>query len=183
VSSREFLKVTPRSIDLDTSSYRVGAGMQYHLNSHTSLALRADRRYWSDGNRSVAAEGQLRRILLYRKPFMIDAGLMNRLEQFKRDTHFAAGFFTPDQYRRHDGFLGIHGEVGRWLTYEVRGSGGAHKVIHAADYRPGWEFTSSTSIWFTRSLGLYASYQRRNYSLLARDGWYQGFYFGLTVRQ
>jgi Flp pilus assembly protein TadD len=182
-SSREFLKLTPRAVDRDISSYRLAAGAQYHFNSRTSLAVDAARRYWSDANRSFASEATLKHILYYRRPFMVDAGILNRWERFERDTKFAAGFFTPEHYWRHDSFLGLHGEIGRHVTYEMRGAGGAQKLAKASPYRSNWEFASSASLWFTRQLGLYASYQRRNYSLLARTGWYQGFYFGLTVRQ
>ncbi|MBI3664826.1 MAG: hypothetical protein HY236_01135, partial [Acidobacteria bacterium] len=56
------------------------------------------------------------------------------------------------------------------------------QVVRAADYRVDWEVTSSAGIRFARSLRLYGNYQRRNYSLLARNGWYQGFYVSLEAR-
>ena len=182
-SSREFLKVTPRSIDQDVLSYRIGGGVQYAFDSRTSLALHADRRYWSDQNRSVSGDATFRRVLHYQKPFMIDAGLLGHWEQFDLDTEATSGFFTPDRYQRYDGFLGIHGEIGRWLIYEARGAGGAQQVVSGANYRPDWEISSSVGVRLSRALRLSANYQRRNYSLLSRDGWYQGFFVSLSLRQ
>ncbi|HYM09219.1 MAG TPA: tetratricopeptide repeat protein [Bryobacterales bacterium] len=178
-SGREFLMVTPRSMDLDISSYKVAGGAQYAFDSHTSLALHAERRYWSDQNASIAADALLRRILHYHRPFMIDAGALVHWEHYARDTQFASGFFTPDEYRRYDGFMGLHGELGRWVSYEVRGAVGAQRVTQSATYRPDWELTTSANFRLSRSLRFSANYQRRNYSLLSRDGWYQGFYIGL----
>jgi len=181
-AGREFLKVTPRAIDLDISSYRVAGGLQYALDARTTLGAHAGRRYWSDHNRSQFAEGQLRRILHYYKPFMIDAGAQTRWEKFDRDTRFASGFFTPERYRRHDGFLGLHGEFGRRLSYDLRGAAGAQQLARGADYRASWEASSSFTFRLTGPLSLSANYQRRNYSLLARNGWYQGFWVSLAIR-
>lgn len=180
-AGREFLALTPRAIDRDISSYRLAGGVQYALDSRTSLAVRGERRYWSDDNRSLNAETALRRILHYYKPFMVDAGVLSRWEKFDRDTQFASGFFTPDQYRRHDGFLGLHGELGR-LSWELRGAGGAQRVARAADYRPDWEATATATVRLSRVLRLSGGYQRRNYSLLSRDGWYQGFFVSLGIQ-
>jgi hypothetical protein len=69
------------------------------------------------------------------------------------------------------------------LTYELRGAGGTQQVARAAAYRPDWEVTSTAALRLSRSIRLAASYQRRNYGLLSRDGWYQGFYFSLGTRQ
>ena len=182
-SGREFLKVTPRAIDRDVSSYKVAGGVQYAFDSRTSLAMRADRRYWSDENRSIAGEATFRRILHYYKPFMVDAGALSHWEKFDRDTRFESGFFTPEQYRRHDGFMGLHGELGRRVTYDLRGAVGAQLVARGADYRADWEATASTSIRLSRSLRLSANYQRRNYTLVSRNGWYQGFYISLGMQQ
>jgi Flp pilus assembly protein TadD len=181
-ADREFLSVTPRAIDRDISSYRMGAGAQYAFDSRTSLAVRADRHYWSDSNRSMTSDATLRRILHYHKPFLVDGGFLNHWETYARDTQFQAGFFTPDRYLRHDAFLGMHGELRR-LIYEVRGSGGAQQVARSAEYRPDWEITASAGLALGRSLRLSANYQRRNYSLISRDGWYQGFYIALGVRR
>ena len=181
-ASREFLAVTPRAIDHDISSYKGAAGVRYAFDSRTSLEVHGERRYWSDLNRSLAGEGTLRRILHYSKPFLIDGGFLTHWEKFDRDTELEAGFFTPDRYRRHDGVLGLHGEVKRF-SYELRGAGGSQQVARAASYRPDWEFTSTAALRLSRSLRLAASYQRRNYSLLSRDGWYQGFYFSLGTQQ
>ena len=181
-ASREFLGVTPRAIDRDISSYRGAAGVRYAFDSRTSLEVHGERRYWSDSNRSLAGEATVRRIVHRYKPFLVDGGLLTHWEKFDRDTKFEVGFFTPDRYRRHDGFLGLHGELKR-LSYELRGAGGSQQVARAAAYRPDWEFTSTAALRISRSIRLAASYQRRNYSLLSRDGWYQGFYFSLGTQQ
>jgi len=65
----------------------------------------------------------------------------------------------------------------------VRGSGGAQHVARPADYRPDWDFTSSVSFRLGRSLQLSANYQRRNYSLVSKDGWYQGLHFTLGMER
>ncbi len=181
-TGREFLKVTPRAIDSDISSYKLAGGAQYALDSRTSLAAGATRRYWSDNNRSIAGQVTFRRVLHYYKPFMVDAGAFTHWEKFDRDTKFQSGFFTPDRYLRHDGFLGLHGELGRAVLYELRGTAGFQQVARAASYRSDWEIVSSVSVRVTRALRLSANYQRRNYSLLSRDGWYQGFYVSLGVQ-
>jgi len=182
-SSREFLKVTPRAIDQDISSYRLSAGVQYAFDSRTSLAVSGDRRYWSDRNRSVSGDATLRRILHYRRAFMVDAGALAHCESFHADNEALSGFFTPDRYQRYDGFLGIHGEIGSRLIYEARGARGEQQVVTNADWRPDWEVTSSVTFRLSRALRISANYQRRNYSLLSRDGWYQGFFVSLGLRQ
>jgi hypothetical protein len=179
--SREFLGVTPRAIDRDISSYKVAGGVRYAFDSRTSVEVHGERRYWSDSNRSLEGEAGLRKILHYYKPFLVDGGLLSHWEKFDRDTELEAGFFTPGRYRRHDAFLGLHGELKR-LSYELRAAGGAQQVARAATYRPDWEVTSTAALRLSRSIRLSASYQRRNYSLLSRDGWYQGFYFSLGTQ-
>ena len=180
-SGREFLKVTPRAVDLDVSSYSLGGGFQYHFDSRTSLAARFDRRYWSDDNRSIIRAGSFRRVIHYSKPLIVDAGFQTHWEHFERDTRFASGFFTPERYRRHDGVVGMHGELGRRVQYEVRGGGGAQQLAAGADYRPSWEIASSASVKLTPSLKFYASYQHRNYSLISRTGWYRGVFITLGI--
>jgi hypothetical protein len=182
VAGREFLKITPRAIDLDMSSYQVSAGARYAFNSRTLLETHAGRRWFSDANRSVTTDATLTRTLRYSRPFMVRTGLLTRYEAFDRDTRFASGFFTPDQYWRHDTFLSAHGEAGRLLTWELMGSGGVQRVIREAAYRPSWGVAAVAGIRITRSLRLFANYQLRNYSLLATQGWYQGFYISLGVR-
>ena len=181
-AAREFLGVTPRAIDRGIASDSVAGAVEFAVDSRTFLSARADRRYWSDANQSITSEGMLRRILHYNRHFSLDSGLLSHWEHFDRDTQLEAGFFTPDRYFRHDGYLGLHGELGRF-RYEVRGSGGAQQVARMAEYRPDWDFTSSVSVGLGRSLQLSASYQRRNYSLISKDGWYQGLQFGLSVKR
>jgi hypothetical protein len=181
-AGREFLAVTPRAIERGIASNSVAGAVQYAFDSRTFLSVRVDRRYWSDDNQSIAGEATLRKILRYNKRFSIDGGLVSHGEHFDHDTESEAGFFTPDRYLRHDGYLGLHGELGR-LRYELRGSGGAQQVARTADYRPDWDFTSIVSLGLGRWLQLSASYQRRNYSLISKDGWYQGLSFNLGLRQ
>jgi hypothetical protein len=181
-AAREFLGVTPRAIDRNIASTSVAGSVQFAVDSRTFLSVRADRRFWSDANRSFASEAILRKILNYNRRFFLDTGLLSHWEQFDRDTQLEAGFFTPDRYRRQDGYLDVHGELGR-IRYEVRGSGGAQQVARIADYRPDWDVTCNFSVRFARSLQLSANYQRRNYSLLSKDGWYQGLYFSVGLRR
>ncbi len=181
-AGREFLAVTPRAIDHGIASTSVAGAIRFAVDSRTFLSVRTDRRYWSDVNQSIASEATLRRILRYNKRLSIDTGLLSHWEQFDHDTQLEAGFFTPDRYRRHDGYLGLHGELGS-VRYEVRGFGGAQQVARTADYRPDWDFTSTVSVGLGRSLQLSASYQRRNYSLVSKDGWYQGLQFTLGIKQ
>ena len=180
-AAREFLGVTPRAIDRSIASTSVAGAVQFAVDSRTFLSVRADRRYWSDANQSLASEATLRRILHNNSRFSVDAGLLSHWEQFDHDTQLEAGFFTPDRYRRHDGYLGVHGELRR-VRYEVRGSGGAQQVARIAAYRPDWDFMSAVSASLGRWLQLSASYQRRNYSLVSKDGWYQGLQFTLGTQ-
>jgi tetratricopeptide (TPR) repeat protein len=180
-AAREFLGVTPRSIDRGIASTSVAGAIQFAFDSRTFVSIRADRRYWSDANQSLASEAMLRKSLQSRPCLSVDAGLLSHWEQFDHNTILEAGFFTPDRYRRHDGYLGLHGELRR-VRYEVRGSGGAQQVARIGDYRPDWDFTSSLSVRLCRALQLSASYQRRNYSLLSKVGWYQGLHFFLGIQ-
>jgi len=181
-AGREFLAVTPRAIDRGISSKNVAGTVRFAFDSRTFLSLVADHRYWSDGNRSIAGEADLRKILRYNRRFSVDGGLMSHWEHFDRDTQLEAGFFTPDRYRRHDGYLGLHGEL-HGFRYEVRGSTGAQQVARTSGYRPDWDFTSSVSTELGRVLQFSATYQRRNYSLVSKEGWYQGLNFTLGIRQ
>ena len=180
-AAREFQGVTPRSIDRGIASTSVAGAVQFAFDSRTFLSVRADRRYWSDANQSLASEAMLRKSLQSRPYLSVDAGLLSHWEQFDHNTVLEAGFFTPDRYRRHDGYLGLHGELRR-VRYEVRGAGGAQQVARIAGYRPDWDFTSSVSVRLGRAFQLSASYQRRNYSLLSKDGWYQGLHFFLGIQ-
>ena len=181
-TAREFLGVTPRAIDRGIAGTSVAGAVQFAFDSRTFLSVRADRRYWSDANQSLASEATLRRILRNNSRFSVDAGMLSHWEQFDRDTQLEAGFFTPDRYHRHDGYLGVHGELRR-VRYEVRGSGGAQQVARIAAYRPDWDFNSALSFRLGRWLRLSASYQRRNYSLVSKDGWYQGLQFTLGMQR
>jgi tetratricopeptide (TPR) repeat protein len=178
-ASRAFLKVTPRSMDLGISSYSGSGGARYAFDSRTSISLQADRRWWSDGNHSASGEAVLERVLQRRRSFGLRGGLLTHGEGFARDNHFAAGFFTPDLYLRHDAFLHARVDLGRGVVWEVRSAGGAQRITQEASYRPSWEVTTWVSARLGGKLRLSGSYQRRNYSLLSRDGWYQGFYISL----
>jgi len=76
-AGREFLGVTPRAIDRSIASTSVAGTVQLAVDSRTFLSVRADRRYWSDANRSIASETTLRKILHYNKRFFVDAGLLS----------------------------------------------------------------------------------------------------------
>jgi len=181
-TSREFLAVTPRAILQNISSYGMAGAAQFAIDSKTFLSARAEGRIWSDDNQSIVAEATLRRILRYNNRFSVDAGLLTHWEAFSHDTEAEAGFFTPDRYQRDDAFLGVHGDLRR-VRYEIRGSGGAQQVSRLAAYRPDWDVTSIISIPLGRVLELSGSYQRRNYSLLTRNGWYQGLQFTLGLKK
>ena len=181
-TSREFLAVTPRAILQSISSYAMGGAAQFAIDSRTSLSARVEGRTWSDDNQSIVAEATLRKILRYNNRLSVDAGLLTHWEAFDHDTESEAGFFTPDRYQRDDAYLGLHGDLRR-VRYEVRGSGGAQQVTRTAAYRPDWDVTSIVSIPLGRVLQLSGSYQRRNYSLLTRDGWYQGLQFTLGIKK
>ena len=181
-TSREFLAVTPRSILQSISSYSMAGAAQFAIDSRTFLSARVEGRYWSDENQSIVAEATLRKILRYNKRFSLDGGLLTHWEAFDHDTESEAGFFTPDRYQRDDAYLGLHGELHR-LQYEVRGSGGAQQVTRNAAYRPDWDVTSIISVPLGRVFQVSGSYQRRNYSLLTRDGWYQGLQFTIGIRK
>lgn len=71
----------------------------------------------------------------------------------------------------------------RGFRYEVRGFGGAQQVSRTADYRPDWDVTSIVSVPLGRWLQLSANYERRNYSLVTTNGWYQGFQFTIGIKQ
>lgn len=92
-----------------------------------------------------------------------------------------SGFFTPDRYSRYNGFLNAHGELKK-VTWEIRGEDGTQQITSASVFEPNWSVTARVSARLSRSLWLYGSYERKNYSLLSRDGWYQGFYVSLTVQ-
>lgn len=181
-ASREFLAVTPRAILQSISSYGLAGAAQFAIDSKTFLSARAEGRIWSDDNQSIVAEATLRRILRYSNRFSVDAGLLAHGEAFDHDTESEAGFFTPDRYQRDDAYLGLYGDLRR-VRYEIRGSGGAQQVSRVAAYRPDWDVTSIVSIPLGRVLELSGSYQRRNYSLLTRNGWYQGLQFTLGLKK
>ena len=117
----------------------------------------------------------------YSKPFNIDIGARSRLESFEEDTKLASGFFTPDQLWRHEGFLELRGEIGHRFQYDFRGAAGTQRILQSAPYRLSWEAASSLQFRLTNRVSLTLNYLRRNYSLLTRDGWYQGAYIGLQI--
>ena len=179
---REFLSVTPRAIDRSIASKSVAVAIQYAFDPRTFVSVRADRRYWSDANQSIVGEATLRRVLHYNKRASVEAGLLSHWEHFDRDMETESGFFTPDRYGRNDATLGLHGEW-RNFQYDVRGSGGAQQVAPAASYQPDWDFTSIVSANLGRSLRFSVDYERRNYSLVSKNGWYQGLHCSLGIRQ
>ncbi len=181
-SAREFLKVTPRSIDQGIASTGGFAEIGYWFNSKTSASVKLDRRWWSDQNSSWQGDAVFTRNLIYRQHFHLDAGALTSHQAFARDMLAVSGFFTPDHYSHYDGFLNTHGEVKKWLTWELRGEGGTQQILSSASYLPNWSVTSRLSVKLGKELRLYGSYERRNYTLLAQNGWYQGFYISLGIQ-
>jgi hypothetical protein len=180
-ADQKFLTVTPRAVDRGISSQDFFARVAYWFDARTSVALRFDQRLWSDANRSVQGEGAVTRNLVYGKPFNLDTGGLTHQEAFRRDMLALSGFFTPDHYSRYSGFLNAHGELKK-VTWEIRGEGGTQQITSASGFEPNWSVTARASTRLRGSLWLYGSYERKNYSLLSRDGWYQGFYVSLTVQ-
>jgi hypothetical protein len=77
--------------------------------------------------------------------------------------------------------VNTHGELKKFI-WEIRGEGGKQQVTTASAFQPNWSVTARASTRLGGALWLYASYERKNYSLLSRDGWYQGFYVSLAVQ-
>ncbi len=179
---REFLKVTPRAIDHDISSYGGFTDLRYFYDARTTATLRIDRRWWSDTNRSVDTEAVFSRKAIYGRRFNLDGGGLGAYEAFDRNMIAVSGFFTPDRYIRYAGFMDFHGEATGRITWEVRGEGGTQQIASTADYSPTWDVTSRLALKVSRTLRLFGSYERRNYSLLERTGWYQGFYISLSFQ-
>jgi tetratricopeptide (TPR) repeat protein len=180
-TGREFLTLTPKAIDRGVSSYQTSGTIRYAFDFRSSFSFQAERRWWSDTNRSIAGAVIFDHVLHYNKHLLLHGGLMTRHDKFDRDMEFASGFFTPDHLQRHESYMGANGEAGL-LSWEVRGGGGAQQITTASDFRPSWDVTSSLGIRLARALRIYLNYQRRNYSLLAKDGWYQGFYISLGMK-
>ncbi len=181
-ASREFLKVTPRAIDHDISSYGGFADLRYFFDSRTTASLRVDRKWWSDTNRSIDSEAVLSRKAIYGRRFNLDGGGLGAYEAFDRNMLAVSGFFTPDRYMRYAGFVDLHGDAPGRIAWEVRGEGGAQQIASTAGFDPTWDVTTRLSIKVSRAMRLYGSYERRNYSLLDRNGWYQGFYISLNFQ-
>jgi len=181
-SQREFMKVTPRSIDQGIASTGGFAEIRYWFDSKTSASVKLDRRWWSDQNTSWQGDAVFTRNMIYHRGFHLDAGALTSHESFAHDMLAASGFFNPDHYGRYDGFVNTHGEVKKWLTWELRGEGGTQQILRNAAYQPNWSVTSRLSVKLGQALRLYGSYERRNYTLLAQNGWYQGFYVSLAIQ-
>ena len=181
-SQREFMKVTPRSIDQGIASTGGFAEIRYWFDSKTSASVKLDRRWWSDQNTSWQGDAVFTRNMIYHRGFHLDAGALTSHESFAHDMLAASGFFNPDHYGRYDGFVNTHGEVKKWLTWELRGEGGTQQILRNAAYQPNWSVTSRLSVKLGQALRIYGSYERRNYTLLAQNGWYQGFYVSLAIQ-
>ena len=181
-SQREFMKVTPRSIDQGIASIAGFAEIGYWFNSRTSASVKLDRRWWNDQNTSWQGDAVFTRNLIYHRGFHLDGGALTSHETFAHDMIATGGFFNPDHYSRYDGFVNTHGEVKKWLTWELRGEGGTQQILTSASYLPNWSVTTRLSVKLGKELRLYGSYERRNYTLLAQNGWYQGFYVSLGIQ-
>jgi tetratricopeptide (TPR) repeat protein len=181
-SSREFLKVTPRAIDRGISSEDVFAEVRYWLNSRTSASWKFDRTWWSDHNRGMQADAVLSRNFIYKRHFNLDSGALVGYQLFDKNMEAPSGFFTPDRYSRYNGFADVHGEMTKRVSWEFRGETGTQQILSSADYKPNWDVTARLSLKLNKAVRLYGSYSRRNYSLFAGNGWYQGFYVSLNFQ-
>ena len=181
-SAREFLKVTPRSIDQGIASTGGFAEIRYWFDSKTSASVKLDRRWWNDQNNSWQGDAAFTRNMIYHRGFHLDSGALTSHQAFARDMLAVSGFFTPDHYGRYDGFVNTHGEVKKVLSWELRGEGGSQQILSSAAYMPNWSVTARLSVKLGEALRLYGSYERRNYTLLAQNGWYQGFYVSLGIQ-
>jgi len=179
---REYMTLTPRAIDQGIYSDRWFANAQYRFDSRTSLNVAVDRRWWSDTNRSVQGDAGLTHTLRYGRRLNVDGGALAEFQAYQKDLILVSGFFNPDRYSRYDGFLNVHGEASRLVSWELRGEGGTQQILGNATFEPNWSVTSRLSVGLTKAVRLYASYERRNYSFLSGQGWYQGFYISLGVR-
>jgi hypothetical protein len=157
-SEREFLKVTPRAIDQGVSSIGGFAEIRYWFDSKTSASVKLDRRWWSDQNTSWQGDAVFTRNLIYHRGFNLDSGALTSHEAFAHYTLPVSGFFTPDHYGRYDGFVNTHGEVKKWLTWELRGEGGTQQILSSSAYMPNWSVTSRLSFKLGKQMRLYGSY-------------------------
>jgi tetratricopeptide (TPR) repeat protein len=182
-SAREFLNVTPRAIDLDMASYKLDGRITCAPDPLTSLSAHVEQRYWSDRNRSIFADGLFRRTIWRHQRLKLDGLGETWWETFAFDSHMGSGFFTPVGYQRHDAGLGLRGEAGPKLVFDIRSVSGAQRISQGADYRLTWQATASAGVRLTRGLRLFANYERRNYTLRSQNGWYQGMYASLEIRR
>jgi hypothetical protein len=178
---RQFLSVTPRAMERNIFSDSLSVAAERKIHSRTTFVAAFDRQWWSDQNHSYKGEARFERNLFYYKRFNWDAGALTAHQAYSRDLTAVSGFFTPDHYARYDGFTAAHGEMGRNVLWEVRGEGGSQKITTSADFRPDWAVVARMTVHVGPALWLHGAYERKNYSLLARNGWYQGFTVGLAV--
>jgi tetratricopeptide (TPR) repeat protein len=178
--AREHLAVTPRAIDQQVYSDGASVRVAYWFDARSSASFAMGERFWSDANRSHEGEAAFTRNLIYGKRFNLDTGALTGHQAFRRDMLAVSGFFTPDHYSRYAGFLATHGEVKDRVIWEFRGEGGAQQITTASGFEPNWAVAARLSARLNRSFWLYGSYERKNYSLVARDGWYQGFYASIA---
>jgi hypothetical protein len=179
--ARELMPVTPLSIAGGTASVGLTAGTEYYFDERTSVSWSAERRFWNDGNKSAGGMAHLQRALIFSRRMSVEAGPRLRIESFARDNRFTAGFFTPDWYDCYEGFARLRGEIGR-VSYDVRPSVGAQRISSSGQFRGAWEITGSLNLRLSNTLELSGNYQRRNYSLLGANGFWQGFYLQVAVR-
>jgi tetratricopeptide (TPR) repeat protein len=173
---RDILAVSPKSIRTGLAFAGLQAGAEYHSDSKTKIGFAAERRFWNNGNKSVAGNAQMQRVLRRSKRFSVEAGPRLRIETFARNTTFASGAYTPDWYDCYQAFVGVHGELAGRVTYDVRPAIGAQRLASWADFRQTAEIASALSLKITRSLVFSANYQRRSYSVISGTGSYQGVY-------
>ena len=82
---REFLKVTPRSIDQGIASIGGFTEIRYWFDSKTSASVKLDRRWWTDQNSSWQGDAVFTRNMIYHRRFHLDAGALTSHESFAHD--------------------------------------------------------------------------------------------------
>jgi tetratricopeptide (TPR) repeat protein len=180
--TRNVMPVTPRSIGVGLAFIGLHGAAEYYFDPRTSLQLEGERGFWNDGNRSTSGSVRLQHGFVNFKAFAIDAGPQVRLEAFDRDMTWFSGMFTPDLYQSYEGSIGLHGELAKRLTYEIRPALGAQRITHASNFQASWEIASSLRVAVARQLVLSLNYQRRNYNLVSGNGSYQGLYLQLGLQ-
>ena len=182
-TSREFLAVTPRAILQSISSYswRARPNSPSTPGHFCRLARRAATGAMT--TRASSREATLRKILRYNNRFSVDAGLLDSLG--------ARSTTTPNPKPASSRPIATSGTMLTWACMATCAAFAMRSVDSVAPSRyPARPLIgpigTSLRLFRSRSAGgfeLSANYQRRNYSLVTRDGWYQGFQFTIGIKK